>query len=122
MSALSSSTTLALELFVACWMYIHSMARTTPSYPDLLLAFIPSALVMVRLSPALAARPSTRDAVVAGGDVLIIILLRMFSNTAQLAMLPVTPVALLLMATPASAEQEFDSTRGLPGAPTASTT
>ena len=91
MSALSSSTTLALGLFVACWMYIHSMARTTPSNPDLLLAFIPSALVMVRLSPALAARPSTCDAAVAGEDVLIIIL-HMFSNTAQLAMLPVTPV------------------------------
>ena len=56
----------------------------------------------------------------AGGDafIIIIILLYMFSNTAQLIMLPLIPVALLLMATPASAEQEPESTRGAPVAST----
>ena len=81
------------------------------------------ALPMGRPFPPTAARPSTRDAAVAGGDafIIIIILLYMFSNTAQLIMLPPIPVALLLMATPASAEQESEGTRGAPGAPVAST-
>ena len=169
--------TLVLGLIMACWMHIPSMACTTPSYSDLLLAINPStyrechiqvhpyrneepavgpelpvrgydyyctlqcssqeqqriddlhaayaawsngALPMGRPSPPIAARPSTRDAAVAGGDafIIIIILLYMFSNTAQLIMLPLIPVALLLMATPASAEQEPESTRGAPVAST----
>ena len=172
--------TLVLGLIMACWMHIPSMACTTPSYSDLLLAINSStyrechiqvhpyrneepavgpelpvrgydyyctlqcssqeqqriddlhaayaawsngALPMGRPSPPIAARPSTRDAAVAGGDafIIIIILLYMFSNTAQLIMLPPIPVALLLMATPASAEQESEGTRGAPGAPVAST-
>ena len=74
------------------------------------------ALPMDRPSPPIAARPSTRDAAVAGGDAfIIIILLYLLFNTAQLIMLPVISVALLLMATPASAEQEPGSTRGSSG-------
>ena len=85
-------------------------------------AWSDGALPMGRPSPAIAARPSTRDAAAAGGDAFIIIFPYLLLYTARLAMLPVTPVALLLMATPASAEQEFDSTQGSPGAPGAPTT
>ena len=165
--------TLILGLILTWWTHIPSMACTTPSYSDPLLAIVPSAyrerhvpahlyrneepsvgsephvrdyydhctlqcsfqeqqriddlhaayaawnngaLPMDRPSPPIAARPSTRDAAVAGGDAfIIIILLYLFFNTAQLIMLPVISVALLLMATPASAEQEPGSTRGSSG-------
>lgn len=65
---------------------------------------------------SLAVRPSTRDPAAAGGNAFIITLLCLLSTPAQLTMLPVAPVALLLIATPASAEHEPGSTgpRGVP--------